>query len=100
MKTGSKCFVCYDGKYGRRVLGEVIATKQSKILVQFPEWASEDGTVLQHWFRRKSRGVMFGGPRYYYSGYVPTKDSVMNKLFGAPGDYYRVFKFKLDDFIP
>ena len=97
MKTGSKCFVCYDGKYGRRVVGEVIATKQSKILVEFPEWASEDGTILQHWFHRKSRGVMIGGPRYYYGGYVPTKDSLMNKLYNAPGDWYSVFKFKAKD---
>ena len=97
MKIGSKCFVCYDGKYGRRVIGEVIATKQSKILVQFPQYASKTGTILQHWFHRKNRSTRYGGPRYSYAGFVPENDSVMEAMYNLPGSWYRVFKFKQKD---
>jgi hypothetical protein len=97
MKAGKKCFVCYDGKYGRRVVGEIIASGPGKILVRFKAWSSDDETIIEHWFRKHRRGIRFGGPRYIYAGYVPVKDSLMKKMFSAPGDWYRVLKFKEKD---
>jgi hypothetical protein len=94
MKRGDKCYVCYDGKWGRRVLGEVIATKYKRIQVRFPEWASDDGTVLTHWFHQRTRKRYGFGRRKYYGGFVPVKQSLMGNLFGLPGDWYRVFKCK------
>ena len=42
MKRGDKVFVCYDGKWGRRVVGEVLATAQtSRIQVRFQEYAGD-----------------------------------------------------------
>ena len=83
-KVGSTVSVCYDGKAGRAVDGVVLKTKRNKILVRFDEWAG-DGKEITHWFRRTSnRG---------FGSYVPVDKSLMNAMFGAPGDWYSVFKW-------
>lgn len=49
MKTGQVVAVCQDGKYSRRVKGEVIASKKgSKILVRFPHPEIE-GESVEFW---------------------------------------------------
>ncbi len=49
MKRGTKVAVCHDGKWGRRVAGEVIATRQGHhILVRF----EFDDKVVEFWARR------------------------------------------------
>ena len=93
MKRGDKVAVCYDGKWGRRVLGEVIATKQtSRIQVRFKEYAGEE--ILTHWFRKRKRSRRHGGRPFYYGGFVPVDKSLMQSMFGMPGDWYSIFKEK------
>jgi hypothetical protein len=90
MKRGDNVYVCYDGKYSRRVVGTVLATKQTgKVLIEFPEYAGK--SVLQHWFPRRSRQHRYGGRPFYYGGYVPVYDSLMGDMFDTPGDWYTVF---------
>lgn len=91
MKRGDRVYVCYDGKWGRRVVGEVLATKQtSRVQVKFQEYASD--RQLTHWFRRRSRPKRYGGRPHYYGGFVPVEDSLMRMAYGLPGDWYSVFK--------
>ena len=92
-KLGQKVAVCYDGKWGRRVMGEIIATHRgSAITVRFQEWAGE--SILTHKFRRRARKKIFGGPPHYWGGYVPVADSLMRSLWGASGDYYAVWEWE------
>jgi hypothetical protein len=94
MKRGNTVAVCYDGKWGRRVKGEVIATcKGHKILVRFPEWGKEH-KIIEHWFKVKRRKIKYGGPRKYFAGWVPVERSLMQILFGVPGDWYAVYKWE------
>lgn len=55
LKKGSKCWVCYDGKFGRRTLGEVIRTRQQHhVLVKSTLWGSDDSNQeFLIWFKRK-----------------------------------------------
>lgn len=96
MKIGTKVAVCYDGKWGRRVPGQVVGTKNGyKIRVRFCEWASEDPNTIEHWFKIKRRPSRWGGPRRYFAGYVPVEQpTVMTALFGMPGDYYAVYPWR------
>lgn len=97
MKRGDYVAVCYDGKWGRRVRGEVIATRKgSRILVRFPEWANEDN-ILEHWFPVRRLKTRFGGPRKNYAGFVPVEKSIMRGLFGMPGDWYCVWPWDMPD---
>ena len=91
MRRGDKVFVCYDGKFSRRVVGEVLATKQtSRIQVRFKEYTGD--AELTHWFRKRSRPKRYGGRPYYYGAYVPIPDSLMHAVYGTPGDWYSVLK--------
>ena len=50
MKRGTLVAVCHDGKWGRRVQGEVVGTRNGHhILVRFPN--PEDGTNVEFWAR-------------------------------------------------
>ena len=52
MKRGTKVAVCHDGKWGRRVQGEVIATRNGHhIKVSFPH--PETGNPVEFWARRR-----------------------------------------------
>ena len=94
MKRGQPVAVCYDGKWGRRVRGEVVAADAGSITVVFQRWASDDKKTVIHKFRRRSNGKKFGGLPHYHGGFIPAEDSVMVGLFGMPGEWYSVFKWK------
>lgn len=50
MKRGAKVAVCHDGKWGRRVQGEVVATRRGHhIKVRFPH--PESGELSSFWAR-------------------------------------------------
>jgi hypothetical protein len=94
MKRGDVVAVCYDGKWGRRVKGEVIATcKGYKILVRFPEWG-EEHNIIEHWFKVRRHEIKYGGARKYFGGFVPVEKSLMKMLFNLPGDWYAVYKWE------
>jgi hypothetical protein len=97
MKRGQTVAVCYDGKWSRRVPGHILATKHGyKILVEFMEWAGEEGTEpIRHWFRVRPAKRRWRQEKFF-AGYVPVKKSIMEHLFGAPGDYYAVYKWEQD----
>lgn len=94
MKRGKFVAVCYDGKYSRRVKGEVLRTNKSRILVRFPEFVS--GTIVEHWFHQRRRPAKYGGPRKYYAGFVPVVPNSL--MFGLGitdiGDWYRIYSWK------
>lgn len=94
MKRGDKVAVCYDGKWGRRVPGTVLATKNGyRILVEFNEYACDEGDApVQHWFRVRAPERRWGQAKMF-AGYVKVKRSLMQGLFGVPGDYYTVYKW-------
>lgn len=91
VKVGSQIEIYYDGKLGRAVVATVIAkNKLHKIKVRFVPWASDDGLEVEGWLHRNKRGFKGKcfGQRYDYRGYIRMEGSLMNMLFGAPGDYY------------
>lgn len=97
MKRGDFVAVCYDGKWGRRVKGEVIATRNgSRVLVRFPEYANEDN-IIEHWFRVRNLKTKWGGPRKNYAGFVQVEKSIMRGLFGLPGDWYSVYPWNMGE---
>lgn len=97
MKRGDSVAVCYDGKWGRRVKGEVIATRKgSRILVRFPEYANEEN-VIEHWFKVRRLPTIWGGPRKNYAGFVQVEKSIMRGLFGMPGDWYCVWPWNMGE---
>lgn len=97
MKRGDSVAVCYDGKWGRRVKGEVLATDRGhKILVRFPEYANEDN-IIEHWFKVRRLHTKYGGRRKNYAGYVNVDKSIMRGLFGMPGDWYCVWPWDMPD---
>lgn len=64
MKRGTKVAVCHDGKWGRRVQGEVIATRNGHhIKVSFPH--PETGELVELWARRMS------GKYGHFGGWAP-----------------------------
>ena len=92
LKRGMAVAVCYDGKWGRRMKGEVIRTDRgSRVLVRFPLWAEETETVVEHWFKRRRADL--DPQRQYFGGYVPREFSVMKHFFGMPGDWYAVYRW-------
>lgn len=101
LNRGSKCWVCYDGKFGRRTLGEVIQTRQQHhVLVKSTLWGAEDTKQeFLIWFKRRrirKPSCRWKGPNYYYAGYHIASDTLMDKLFGerCTGDYYSLVPFK------
>ena len=53
MKLGDKVAVCHDGKWGRRVAGTVVATKNGHhIKVAFPH--PSDGNTVEFWVKKTS----------------------------------------------
>lgn len=97
MKRSDSVAVCYDGKWGRRVKGEVIATRKgSRILVRFPEYANPDN-IIEHWFPVRKLKTKFGGPRKNYAGFVQVDKSIMKGLFGMPGDWYSVWPWNMGE---
>lgn len=63
MKRGDSVAVCHDGKWGRRVQGEVVATRKGHHLkVRFPH--PDDGTPVEFWARRRP------GRRVYFAGWA------------------------------
>ena len=90
-KVGETVAVCYDGKWGRRQEGLVVANcKGRRALVVFDTYVDNEPKV--HWFRVKNYGRRWGGRGKKIAGYVPVEDSLMKALFGCPGDYYVVYK--------
>jgi len=91
MKYGDEVAVCYDGKWGRRVKGKVIKTHNGHhITVRHPLYADEG--VVETRFRRKDRGRY--ARKRIFSGWVRHSDALMPMLFGAPGDWYSVVKWR------
>lgn len=82
---GETVSVCYDGKSGRAVDGVVLQRRGFALQVRFKEWTNPNGKAHDSWFVR-TRPNSFGG-------YLRTKDSLMNMMFGkeCPGDWYSVF---------
>lgn len=76
MKIWTKVAVCHDGKWSRRVQGEVIATKRGySVKVRFPHpeslypvefWAKKVPAV--RYCRNKPPSCIFYGKRYAYFG--------------------------------
>ena len=53
MKLGDKVAVCHDGKWGRRVAGTVIATRNGHhIKVAFPHPSADH--IVEFWVRKTS----------------------------------------------
>lgn len=51
MKRGTKVAVCHDGKWGRKVQGKVVATKNGhRIKIRFPH--PENGKFIEFWARK------------------------------------------------
>jgi hypothetical protein len=91
MKLGDRVAVCYDGKVSRAVEGVVTGTKQNThIRVRFNTWL--DNETVETWFPRRARPSRYGGKRYTFAKFVQVNDSLMDKLFDAPGDWYGVYK--------
>ena len=66
MKRGKKVAVCHDGKWGRKVQGEVVATRRGHhIKVSFPR--PESGEPVEFW-ARKMPTIRHSGKRYAYFG--------------------------------
>lgn len=78
MKRGQIVAVCHNGKWGRRVKGEVVATRQGHhIKVRFPN--PDTGAPLEFWARvspiihytRKTRKWVWYDKRYKtYGGWI------------------------------
>ena len=81
MKRGQKVFVCHDGKWGRRVEGEVIQTDNgSRIKVGFMNndkyiefWARKVSTIH---YRRQNPGscIVNMKQRAYFAGWAEGTD--------------------------
>ena len=85
-KTGKKVWVCYDGKWSRRTEGVIIKYKKHKVLVKFNKYILEQTDKhCELWFKRRSRTK-------WDSWDVKAENSILRGFFGAPGDYYRLFK--------
>lgn len=93
-EVGEKVAVCYDGKLGRAVLGEVVQVRGFCAQFKYHQWAEggENEPVL-HWMVRKS-WHSYHEDKYYwsYSGYLRVDDSLMRRLIGSPGDYYSAIR--------
>lgn len=81
-KKGDLVSVCYDGKWGRAVVGKVVQSRGFAIKVEFPE--SDGGEVLTAWFVRL-------GPNRFGAFVRQVERSIMRFLFGLPGDWYSVY---------
>lgn len=79
MKLGTKVSVCHDGKFSRRVQGEVVATKRGySVKVRFPHPAN--GQLVDFWARKiatvrhcrnKPPSCIYYGKRYaYFAGWA------------------------------
>lgn len=88
---GEQVWVCYDGKYGRRVDGTVLKNRGIAIEVEFKEWAKPNDPLIRSWFIRR------GDMENTYAAWVKVKNSLMQKLFGAKGDYYCVCQKEAKD---
>ena len=84
MKRGQFVSVCYDGKYSRRVKGEVIKQHNGHhISVKFIPWDNpEHGEVIVK-FRKRNR-------KQQWEGFTKDDGSIHTNLFGAVGSYFRV----------
>jgi hypothetical protein len=80
-KKGDLVSVCYDGKWGRAVIGKVIQKRGFAIQVEFSEYANEKH-IVKAWFVRTSNKS--------FSAFVKVENSIMKTLFNLPGDYYKV----------
>lgn len=89
MKRGDIVAVCYDGKWGRRVRGEVLATRQcSRILVRFESYA--ESAIVEHWFKLCNRKTKYGGKRKYYGGYARVEHYPTEGVAEVWEEYYTV----------
>ncbi len=69
-KLGTKVWVCWDGKLGRRCEGVVVATHRGKaVSIRFTLWMSD--VTVTHKFRVGKRERKWGGPGKQVRGYVP-----------------------------
>ncbi len=99
MKRGDKCFVCYDGKYGRRVIGTVIKNDRNRlILIEFKSYDDDLG-IVKSWFRKHKSDKQFSLSKKPRRGVWETyhnhnEPSIHMSLFGLKGDYYSAFKIK------
>ena len=91
MKRGDTVAVCYDGKWARKVKGEVIRQhNRHHITVRHKLYA--DDVIVETRFRATRRKSRRG-----FAGWVRTDCALMPMLFGAPGDWYRVYKWRQND---
>lgn len=80
MKIGQTVAVCHDGKWGRRVKGEVVSTRHgNRILVKFQHPNNEEVTVhlwarwhnTVHYKKRKHNSCVSYGKQYgYFAGWA------------------------------
>lgn len=103
MRRGDLVWPCYDAKMARAVPGVVVKTKQRRVLVRFKPWASDDNKVIEVWFSKRpetfdsewsklktNRTTLGYGPRYIYSGWATTDETMKFFVHGARGTYYRL----------
>jgi hypothetical protein len=81
-KKGEEVYVCYDGKWGRKVTGTVVCRRGFAIKVKFNEWAEPTNEIIS-WFVRTS-DTSFGA-------FVKVNESLMKMMFGTKGDWYSVY---------
>lgn len=82
-KKNDIVYVCYDGKWGRKIEGVVVVSRGFAIKVRFKLYAEKE--IIENWFVRISDEA--------YGGYVrQVVNSVMRGLLGLPGDWYSVYE--------
>ena len=86
-KKQDSVFVCYDGKWSRRMVGLVHKRRGFALQVEFPTYAEKNMVI--NWFVRTSPNS--------FGGYVRLHNSLMKKMFGLPGDWYSVFDCNIGD---
>lgn len=95
MKRGAKVAVCYDGKFSRKMPGEVVDTHNGyRIKVRFQLWEEFPGPFIEVWFPLRMTGRRWGGAPKQFAGWVRTENSLMRNMFGVPGCWYSVVRWR------
>lgn len=88
----SEVRVCYDGKGGRCTIGRAISFGFFKVVTFIPwgELVDDPGAApVTHLF--PLRGYSRFDHRLLYGGWLRSKNSLMRRMFGTPGDWYSVY---------
>ena len=92
-KKGSTVSVCYDGKIGRAVDGEVVAYADEWVEVKFKPWACEDeDLVVSVQFDRQSDNHFGGDLKGEGEGGIM-------RMLGCDGDWYSVLSKEYVDHV-